>query len=300
MKLGLTRQERRRLRIGVLFALPWIVGFLSFTIFPVAYSFYYSLNVFTTFGQPLHWVGLSNYVKLINDDLFWVSLYNTMYMVVFGVSFHIVLAIILGLLLNQNLRGVSIYRTVYYIPTIVPIVATSVLWMWVFNPEFGLINSALSVIDVHGPGWLTDPVLSKPSLILMGVWTIGGTLVIFLAGLQDIPQHLFDAAMIDGAGALQRIRNVTLPMLSPVIFFNVIIGVIAGFQIFAQAFIMTRGGPLDTTLFYAYYLYQNAFEFFQMPYASAMAWILFLVVMGTTLIIFRSSARLVYYEGEER
>jgi multiple sugar transport system permease protein len=295
MTFGLTRQEFRRLRIGLLFALPWIIGFVSLTIAPVVYSFYYSLNVFTTLGQPLHWVGLSNYVKLANDDLFWVSLYNTLYMVVFGVSFHIVLAIILGLLLNQNLRGVSFYRTVYYIPTIVPIVATSVLWMWVFNPEFGLINSALSVIDVHGPGWLTDPVLSKPSLILMGVWTIGGTLVIFLAGLQHIPQHLFDAAMIDGAGALQRIRNVTLPMLSPVIFFNVIMGVISGFQIFAQAFIMTRGGPLDTTLFYAYYLYQNAFEFFQMPYASAMAWILALVILSITMIQVRLARLWVHY-----
>ncbi len=301
MTLGLSRQELRRLRVGLLFALPWIIGFLSFTVYPIIASFYYSLNVYTTFGQPLQWVGLSNYVKLLGqDDLFWISLYNTIYMVVFGVSFHIVLAIVLGLLLNQNLRGVSIYRTVYYLPTIVPIVATSVLWMWVFNPEFGLINSALSLLGIHGPGWLTDPVLSKPSMILMGIWTIGGTLVIFLAGLQDIPQHLFDAAMIDGAGALQRVRNVTLPMLSPVIFFNVIIGVIGGFQIFAQAFIMTNGGPLDTTLFYALYLYRNAFEYFKMPYASAMAWILFLVVMITTLIIFRSSARLVYYEGEER
>ena len=300
MTFGLTRQEFRRLRIGLLFALPWLIGFVSLTVSPVVASFYYSLNVFTTFDQPLRWVGLSNYVKLAQDDLFWVSLYNTLYMVVFGVSFHMVLAIILALLLNQKLRGVSIYRTIYYIPTIVPIVATSVLWMWVFNPEFGLINSALSLLDIHGPGWLTDPVLSKPSIILMGVWTIGGTLVIFLAGLQDIPQHLYDAAMIDGAGALQRVRNVTLPMLSPVIFFNVIMGVIGGFQIFAQAFIMTSGGPLDTTLFYAYYLYLNAFIFFQMTYASAMAWILFLVVMGTTLIIFRSSARLVYYEGEER
>ena len=301
MTLELSQQESRRLRIGLLFALPWIIGFLGFTVYPVIASFYYSLNVFTTFGEPLRWVGLNNFTKLLgHDDLFWKSLSNTMYMVVFGVSFHIVFAIVLALLLNQNLRGVSIYRTIYYIPTIVPIVATSVLWMWVFNPEFGLINSSLSILDIHGPGWLTDPLLSKPSLILMGVWTIGGTLVIFLAGLQDIPQHLYDAAMIDGAGALQRIRNVTLPILSPVIFFNVIIGVIGGFQIFAQAFIMTKGGPLDSTLFYAYYLYLNAFEYFQMPYASAMAWILFLVVMGTTLVIFRSSARFVYYEGEER
>lgn len=300
MIFGLSRQERRRLRVGLFFALPWIIGFLSLTVYPVIASFYYSLNVYTTFGQPMQWVGFANYIELGQDDLFWQSLYNTAYMVVLGVSFHIIFAIVLALLLNQNLRGVSIYRTIYYLPTIVPVVATSVLWMWVFNPEFGLINSALSLLGMRGPGWLTDPALSKPSLILMGVWTIGGALIIFLAGLQDIPQHLYDAAMIDGAGTLHQVRHVTLPMLSPVIFFNVIIGVINGFQIFAEAFIMTQGGPLDTTLFYALYLYRNAFEYFKMPYASAMAWILFLVVMATTLVIFRSSARFVYYEGEER
>ena len=266
--------------MGLLFASPWIVGFLAFTVYPVILSFYYSLNVYTTFGQPMQWVGLQNYVDLLTqDDLFWVSLYNTLYMVVIGIPFHITLAVLLALLLNMSLRGVSIYRTVFYLPTIVPIVATSVLWMWVLNPEYGLINAALSELGIHGPGWLTDPELAKPSLILMGVWTIGGTLVIFLAGLQDIPRQLYDAAMIDGAGTLSQVRHITLPMLSAVIFFNVVVGVIGGFQIFTQAFIMTNGGPLDATLFYALYLYQNAFKYFKMPYASAMAWILFLIVI---------------------
>ena len=287
--------------MGLLFASPWIVGFLVFTVYPVILSFYYSLNVYTTFGQPMQWVGLQNYVDLLTqDDLFWVSLYNTLYMVVIGIPFHIILAVLLALLLNMSLRGVSIYRTVFYLPTIVPIVATSVLWMWVLNPEYGLINAALSELGIHGPGWLTDPELAKPSLILMGVWTIGGTLVIFLAGLQDIPRQLYDAAMIDGAGTLSQVRHITLPMLSAVIFFNVVVGVIGGFQIFTQAFIMTNGGPLDATLFYALYLYQNAFKYFKMPYASAMAWILFLIVIAATLIVFRTSARFVYYEGEER
>jgi multiple sugar transport system permease protein len=275
--------------------------FLAFTVYPVILSFYYSLNVYTTFGQPMHWVGLANYIELLTqDDLFWVSLYNTLYMVVIGIPFHIMLAILLAMLLNMNLRGVSIYRTIFYLPTIVPIVATSVLWMWVLNPEYGLVNAALGELGIHGPGWLTDPELAKPSLILMGVWTIGGTLVIFLAGLQDIPRQLYDAAMIDGAGTLHQVRHITLPMLSAVIFFNVVVGVIGGFQIFTQAFIMTNGGPLDATLFYALYLYQNAFKYFKMPYASAMAWILFLIVIVATLVLFRSSARLVYYEGEDR
>ena len=301
MMSRMSRQERRRLGMGLLFASPWIVGFLAFTVYPVILSFYYSLNVYTTFGQPMQWVGLANYVELLTqDDLFWVSLYNTLYMVVVGIPFHIILAILLAMLLNMNLRGVSIYRTIFYLPTIVPIVATSVLWMWVLNPEYGLVNAALSELGIHGPGWLTDPDLAKPSLILMGVWTIGGTLVIFLAGLQDIPRQLYDAAMIDGAGTLHQVRHITLPMLSAVIFFNVVVGVISGFQIFTQAFIMTNGGPLDATLFYALYLYQNAFKYFKMPYASAMAWILFLIVIVATLVLFRSSARLVYYEGEER
>lgn len=300
MTLGLSRQERRRLRVGLLFALPWIVGFLGFTVYPVIASFYYSLNVYTTFGEPMRWVGFANYQELFQDELFWVSLYNTAYYVLFGISYHVALALLLAFLLNQKLRGIAFYRTIYYLPTIVPVVATSVLWLWVFNPEFGLINATLGQLGIRGPGWLTDPALSKPSLILMGSWTIGGTLLIFLAGLQDVPQQLYEAAMIDGAGTLQQARHVTLPMLSPVIFYNMIMGVIAGFQVFTQSFIMTNGGPLDTTLFYALYLYRNAFQYFKMPYASAMAWILFLLVMITTLVIFRSSARFVYYEGEGR
>lgn len=301
MRIALSRQEWRRMCVGLLFASPWIIGFIGFTLYPIIASFYYSLHVYTTFGQPMIWVGLENYAELLGQDkLFWVSLYNTAYMVFIGVPFHILLAILLALMLNLPLRGVAVYRTIFYLPTIVPVVATSVLWMWVFNPEYGLINAAFELIGVRGPGWLTDPTLAKPALILMGSWTIGGTLVIFLAGLQGVPQQLYEAAMIDGAGVWHRVRHVTLPMLSPVIFFNLIMGVIGGFQIFTQAFIMTQGGPLDATLFYALYLYRNAFEYFKMPYASSMAWILFLVVSLATLTIFRTSSRFVYYEGEEQ
>lgn len=300
MHWPLSRQERRQLRVGLTYALPWIIGFLGFTVYPVLASAYYSLHVYTTFGQPMQWVGLDNFRELLfEDDLFWKSLYNTIYYVFLGIPFHVALAVIVALVLNLRLRGIAFYRTVYYLPTIVPVVATSVLWLWILNPEYGLINSLLDVIGIHGPGWLAVPELAKPSIIMMGIWTIGGTVVIFLAGLQDIPMQLYEAAMIDGAGVLARIRNVTLPMLSPVIFFNIVISLIGGFQIFTQAFIMTRGGPLDATRFYALYLYENAFEFFKMPYASAMAWILFLVVMLSTLAVFKSSARLVYYEGEE-
>jgi len=292
-------RERRRLRIGVLFALPWIVGFLGLTVYPVMASFYYSLHVYSTFDQPMKWVGFSNYSKLLfHDPLFWKSLWNTAYMVLIGVPFHISLAVIIAMLLNLNLRGVAFYRTIFYIPTIVPTVATAVLWMWIFNPEYGLINALLGLLGIRGPGWLIVPELAKPSLILMGCWTIGGTIIIFLAGLQDIPEHLYEAAMLDGANSLQRVRHVTLPLLSPIIFFNVIMGVIGGFQVFTSAFIMTGGGPLDATLFYAYYLYNNAFVYFKMPYASAMAWLLFLVVIGATMLVFNTFGRTVYYEGE--
>ena len=300
MVLGITRGDWRRLRTGVLFASPWIIGFLAFTVFPIVASFYYSLHVYTTLGQPMRWVGFENFRQLLfEDELFWTSLYNTIFMVGLGVPFHILLAVILALFLNLRLHGVAFYRTIYYLPTIVPVVATSVLWMWVFNPEYGLINAFLGIAGIHGPGWLTDPTLAKPALILMGCWMIGGTIIIFLAGLQDIPESLIEAAMLDGASALQRVWHVTLPLLSPVILFNLVMGVIGNFQVFTQAFIMTQGGPLDATLFYALYLYRNAFEYFKMPYASAIAWLLFVVVLGATLLIFRSSSRFVYYEGEE-
>jgi multiple sugar transport system permease protein len=301
MKIRMNPREWRNLRTGLLFASPWVVGFLGFTLYPIISSFIYSLNVFTILGQSMRWVGLANYKELLfGDKLLWKSLYNTLFMVALGTPFHILIAIIIALLLNLKLRGVAFYRTVYYLPTIVPVIATSVLWLWIFNPEYGLINSFLSVLGIHGPGWLTEPELVKPAFILMGVWTIGGTIVIFLAGMQDVPVNLLEAATLDGAGGLQRVLYVTLPLLSPVILFNLVMGVIGGFQIFTQAFVMTNGGPLDATLFYALYLYQNAFVFFKMPYASAMAWLLFLVVLLATFVIFRSSARFVYYEGEDK
>jgi multiple sugar transport system permease protein len=300
MRIRMNPAEWRRLLTGLLFASPWIIGFIGFTAYPIFASFYYSLNVYTIMGQAMRWVGLANYKELVGDHLIWTSLYNTLYMVVLGTPLHIFIALVVALLLNLKLRGVAFYRTVYYLPTIVPVIATSVLWLWIFNPEYGLINSALGIIGIHGPGWLTDPAMVKPAFILMGVWTIGGTIVIFLAGMQDVPVNLLEAATLDGAGGLQRVIYVTLPLLSPVILFNLIMGVIGGFNIFTQAFVMTHGGPLDATLFYALYLYNNAFVFFKMPYASAMAWLLFLVILLATLIIFRSSARFVYYEGEDR
>ena len=297
---GLTRRDRRRLMIGLLFASPWIIGFLWFTLFPAVASVYYSFTVYSLMGEPLKWVGLKHFADLLHDELFWRSLYNTMYMVVFGVLANSVAGVSLAMLLNTRLRGQSIYRTIFYLPTIVPTVATSILWLWVLNPQVGLINSCLRLVGIVGPAWIKSAELSKPSLIFMGLWGVGGAMVVYLAGLQSVPQHLYESAELDGAGPLRKIWNVTLPMISPVIFFNVIMGLIGGFQIFAEAYIMTDGGPLDSTLFYALYLYQNAFRFFKMGYAAAMAWVLLVITLLATLLVFRSSARFVFYEGERR
>jgi multiple sugar transport system permease protein len=194
----------------------------------------------------------------------------------------------------------AIYRTIFYIPSIVPTVASSVLWMWLLNPQIGLINKMLTAAGVQGPGWLTDPAWSKPALILMGIWGVGSAMIIYLAGLQDVSQELYEAAEIDGAGSAAKLFHVTLPMLSPVIFFNLVMGIIGTFQYFTQVFVMTHGGPEDSTLFYALHLFNKAFVDLQFGYASAMAWILFAITIAATALVFRSSARWVYYPGETR
>lgn len=308
----MTREQRRNLAKGLAFVSPWLIGFAVFTAYPVAVSFYFSLCYFDGITRP-HFVGIENYSALLRDPLFWKSLWNTAFFVALWVPLGLAFCLAAAILLNQGVRGQSIFRTLYYIPSITPIVAVSVLWMWVFQPTFGLINSSLSgmfaavnsgLAVVHIPlkltlpGWLTDPAWAKPAIVIMTIWGMGNTVLIFLAGLQEVPRQLYESAEIDGAGMLARFRHITLPMLSPVIFFNVIIGIIGGFQVFTQSYVMTRGGPNDATLFYAYHLFNNAFRFFNMGYASAMAWVLFVIVMLCTWMVFRSSARWVYYAGE--
>jgi len=293
-----SRMSRRNRWIGYLFIAPWLVGFLVFGLYPFLASLFYSFTSYDIF-TPARWFGLHNYTHLFaHDPLFWTSLWNTLYYTIFMVPIGAVIGIIIALILNMKVKGMAGYRTIYYLPTILPMVASSILWIWLFNPSFGIINSLLRLVHIHGPGWLFDPNWVKPSMIIMSLWGVGGTVIIYLAGLQDVPQELYESADLDGAKWYHKIRYVTLPMISPVIFFNVIMGLIGSFQYFTQAFVMTQGGPDNSSLFYALYLYQQAFQYFHMGYASAMAWVLFVIILLATLLVFRTSAKWVYYGGE--
>lgn len=293
----MTIKEKQNLLKGLLFISPWLIGFLSFTLTPFVMSLYYSFTKYDII-QPPTWVGLDNFRDLMNDELFWKSLYNTLYYTIIFCPLGVVVGVGLALLLNLKVKGMAVYRTIFYLPSIVPFVASSILWLWLLDPQFGVINALLETLGIVGPGWLVDPNWSKPALILMGLWGVGAPMIIYLAALQDIPNDMYESAEIDGATWWHKIMYITIPMLTPVILFNLIMGLIGSFQYFTQAYIMTGGGPNDSTLFYALYLYNNAFSYFHMGYASAMAWILFAIIMAVTLLIFKSSARWVYYGGE--
>jgi multiple sugar transport system permease protein len=296
------KQSRSSTGTGLAFAAPWILHFLVFIAAPIVLSFYYSLCDYDTLSPP-RWVGGENYRWLLTrDPLFWRSLQNTFYMVLVGLPLSTGVSLGLAFLLNQKVRGIAFYRTVFYLPSIVPVVATSILWLWLLNPEIGLVNTGLARIGIRGPGWMIDPNWAKPALILMGLWSAGGGMIIYLAGLQDVPQSLYEAAALDGAGPWACLWHVTLPFLSPILLFNLIMGLIGYFQYFTQAYVMTNGsgGPQDATLFYALRLFRSGFIDFNMGYASAMAWVLFGITLVCAFVIFRTSARWVYYAGESR
>ena len=300
------RQGLRQLALpesiaGFAFVSPWLVGLLVLTAGPILVSIVYSFCRYDVL-HPAEFVGLDNYRLLFTDDpLFWKSLANTAFMMI-GVPVGMAIGLAIAMLLNTEVKGMQAYRTVYYLPAIVPMVAASLLWIWVLNPEVGLVNSLLRTSGVSDPpNWLQSSswlVGSKTSIMLMGLWSAGSGMVIWLAGLKGIPQHLYEAAEIDGAGVFGRFVNVTLPMLSPYIFFNLIMGVIGTMQVFTQAYIMTEGGPDDSTMFYAYYLFNNAFRYFKMGYASALAWILFIIVLALTLFQLKIAPRWVHYESD--
>lgn len=293
------RGERQAVVTGLLFISPWLVGFLIFTLYPVFASAYLSFTDYRVLAPP-HWVGFANYTDLLTDhDYFLPSLWDTIFMFL-ELPLALVLGLALALLLDLKLRGIAFYRTIFYLPSIVPVVSSAILWTWVLNPEHGLMNAGLHALHIDGPAWLASPAWAKPAMILMDLWGVGGGMVIYLAALQGVPTALYEAAALDGANGWQRIWFVTIPSISPVIFFNLIMGVIGTFQYFTQTFIMTNGGPNNSTLFYALYLYENAFQFFRMGTACAMAWILFLLTLVATLVVFKSSARWVYYEGDTR
>ncbi len=288
---------RKEFHAGFAFALPWFIGFATLGGGPLLFSLIMSFCRYDVFNPP-EWIGLKNYVDLFtNDQLFYLSLWNTIYMAL-GVPLGMAVSLGIALLLNWEVRGMAVYRTMFYLPAIVPAVAASILWRWIFNPEEGVLNAALGMVGIDGPAWLQDATWSKPALILMGLWGAGAGMIVWLAGLKGIPKHLYEAAEIDGAGPWTKFLNVTLPMISPYILLNLVMGLIGTFQIFTQAYIMTQGGPVNSTLFYAYALFNNAFRYMRMGYASAMAWILFFIILGLTIVQLAVSRHWVYYESD--
>ncbi len=284
--------------VGYLFVSPWLIGFLAFTVWPFFQSIYLSFTRYNIVS-PAKWVGTANYRMLLTqDELFWKSAWVTIKFAMISVPLSIVAGIALALLLNINVKGIGLFRTIFYLPSIVPTVATSVLFIWLLNPTVGLINKLLKLAHVQGPSWLNTAPWAAYSLIMMALWGVGGSMVIYLAGLKDIPVTLYEAGTIDGANSFQKMRHITLPMMTPVIFFNLVMGIIGAFQYFTQAYVITpTGGPQDSTYFYSLYLYNRAWKYLDMGYASAMAWMLFLVIITLTGIVFKSQKRWVHYGG---
>ena len=298
---------------GYLFAAPWLIGFFGLTLGPMVVSFVLAFIQWDGISvNTIEWVGLGNYVRAFTEDSDVVkALGNTAYYSFLSVPLGLSVALGLAVLLNQPLRGISIFRTIFYMPAVIGGVATIMMWIWVFNPDYGLLNTVLRSgcralvacgIDnakaLEMPSWLLSEEWAKPSLIVMSLWGTGGSMLIFLAALQNVPDELYEAAELDGAGTWQKFVSVTVPQISPAIFFNLIMGIIGSFQVFAQAFLMTNGGPNKATLFYVLYLYNKAFRDFEIGYASALAWILFVIIMAFALLVLRSSKLWVYYESE--
>ena len=289
--------ERRKLTTGLLFSSPWIVGLSVFLIYPLLAALYYSLCDYSVLLPPV-FVGLDNYIELFQDKLFWKSLWNTTFFAVGSVGLGVVVALTLAILLNSKVKGLAFYRTAFFLPSLMPLVAGSILWFCMYAGQGGIINTLLAKIGISGPAWLSDPAWAKVAIIFMAVWGAGNSMVIFLAGLQDVPMSLYEASIIDGANWLQRLLHVTIPMVSPVIYFNVVMGIIGGFQAFAQAMIMTSstGAPEQSTLFYVLQLYNVGFMDLRMGYASAMAWVLFVIILALTFMATRLSKRWVTYD----
>jgi multiple sugar transport system permease protein len=297
-KKQLNSQRKEALTCYLLIS-PWFIGFLCFILGPMIASLYISFTEWDLLTES-KWVGFENYKHMFSDALFWQSLKVTMTYSILSVPLGLVVSLLVALLLNQAVFGMRFFRTIFYLPAVVSGVSVMVLWMYIFNPQVGLLNSLLSYLGVEGPGWIFDPKWALPSLVLMSLWGVGGGIIIWLAGLSDIPKHLYEAAEVDGANAWYKFRHITVPMLTPTIFFNLIMGIIGALQTFGEAYVMTKGGPLNSTLFFNYYLFVNAFENFKMGYASALAWFLFIIILFFTLLVFKWSAVWVHYEGERR
>ena len=294
----LGRQARREERYFYLFISPWLIGFVVFTAGPIIASLFYSLNHYDVVTPP-RWHGLGNYVRLFSEQLFWQSLKVTALYAMGSVTLGILTSLFIALLLNRNIRGVAVFRTIFYLPSVISGVAVSLLWMWILNTDFGIVNYLLwELFGIKGPSWIMSRVWVIPSMILISLWGIGGSIIIYLARLQGIPTELYEAAEIDGAGYWRRLRYITLPMMTPVIFFNLLTGIIFSFQVFTQAYVITGGGPDNASLVYVLHLYRNAFKYFRMGYASALAWVLFVILLVLSALVFQTSSRWVYYEAD--
>ena len=293
------QMQFRRDLTGLAFISPWLIGFMAFVFYPVVASAYYSLTRYDVIREP-RFIGLENYTELfMKDQVFWEVVWNTIYLVFFGVPAGVFIAFLLAVLLNNKMLGRPVFRTLFFLPVLVPAVASAEVWRWVYNTNYGVINSVLKAMELPVIPFLSSVALAKPSLILIHIWAQGTAIIIFLAALQDVPRSLYDAALVDGANSLQRFWHVTIPMTTPAILFVTLTGMIGMFQYFTQGWLLTQGGPNNATEFYSIYLYRNAFQFFKMGYASALAWILFIVILLFTLLIFRTSGKWVYYAGED-
>lgn len=294
-RMGPRTLAGRRTLVGYIFISPFILGFLLWFLAPAATAVWLTLHDWNLIAPP-RYVGFRNIARLGSDPLFWQSLKVTTNFTLISVPVGLVLGFVIALLMNTKVRGITFFRTVYYLPSIVPAVASAVLWAWIFNTEFGLANVLVRALGFPKILWLQQPEWALPALIIMSLWGLGGGMVIYLAGLQGIPEVFYEAAKIDGAGRWAQLRHITIPLMSPIIFFNLIIGIIGSFQVFTAGYLVTNGGPQNATLFYVLYLYRNGFQFLDMGYAATLAWVLFLIIVLLTLFVFKYVGARVHYE----
>ncbi len=297
----MTRRETQNLRKGLLFVSPWILGFAAFQIYPILYSLRLAFTRYSGFGQWTD-IGLENFNQLFHDPLFWLSAYNTLYYTALAVPIGVVVAIVLALAMNQRVKEVSAYRAILYLPTILPLFALSFVWIVFVNPRYGMLSYVLNVVGLPPPDWIGDPAWTKLSIVILAQLGAGGPALIFLAAIRAIPRDLFESAQIDGAGPFRRFFSITLPLITPVILYDIILGLSYGMQVFTQAYIITSAGqytagPLNSLLFYVFYIYKTAFQYTQMGYASALVWVLFIASMVLALAVFRWARSWVHYEA---
>lgn len=295
----MSKLQRKELIKGILFISPWIIGFLAFTVYPLGSAVYYSLTMFDIIRPPV-FIGISNFVELAQDNFFTNSIGNTFYFAAISVPSSILVALLLALLLNKKLRFQSLWRTIFFLPSIVPVFVTAQIWRWIFHQQYGLINFSLELLGLHGIPWLGSPDWAKPSLAIISLWMCGGSMVILLAALQDVPKELMEAAQLDGASSFHQVRYITVPMISPQLLFITLNGFIGAFQTFALPRILTNGGPARSTEFMVMYLYRMGFDYERMGYASAISWIVFFITVLISIFLFYFSFRYIYYSGANK